>query len=652
MAGMLNIGITGLAVSQYQLNTTSHNIVNANTEGYTRQRVTQISTQPQRFGNAFVGNGANVSGVDRQYSQFLTAQLRSADNRRAELAAYNEQISQINNLVADPNAGLSPAISAFFAGMQDVSANPANVPARQALVSNAQSLVSRLNSLDQRLDELRSGVEGEIKGAVDRINELATDIADVNQRIIVAQTGGPGVPANDLLDARDALVTELNGLIRTTTVDNGDGRVNVFIGSGQALVMGSNASQLRSVPDANDPQRTTIYSTRPDGSTLVPLPERLLTGGKLGGLLAFRTESLDLAQNQLGLVALSMATQFNEQHKLGSDLNGQLGANFFDVPAPTVVPATGAAASIDLNTLSELTGADYELRRNAGNYTLTNLVSGASTSIATGGSVTFEGLTINTAASTLAAGDIALIRPTRDVAGDIRVSAGVAADPRLVAAAAPVSANVPVSNGGDARVRDITLTSVTGMGATAATPHFAAFSLSWDANTLTVPAGYTLAPNTSFNPATDATGKSFTLTHTSGYSWSFTLAGTPASGDTFGFQSNADGVADNRNAALLGDLQVAKTMLAPSGGNATANFQSAYSQLVSTIGNKAREVQVGERTQTTLVEQATAQRDSLSGVNLDEEAANLVRFQQAYQASGRVMSVAQRLFDEVLSIAR
>ncbi|MFA7606799.1 MAG: flagellar hook-associated protein FlgK [Rhodocyclaceae bacterium] len=238
MAGLLNIGLTGLNAAQGQLSTTSHNITNAGTPGYNRQTVVQTTLDPLFSGAGFFGQGTRITAVEREYSQFLENQVLSADNRRIEYATYAGQISQINNLLADATVGLSPAMQEFFAGVQEVAANPTSVPARQSLISTASAMVSRFQALDERITEVRNGVEGQIRVAVDSINVLADKIGEMNRQIVVAQAAGAGVPANDLLDRRNHLISELNQLIKVSTVDNGDGQVNVFVGSGQPLVLG------------------------------------------------------------------------------------------------------------------------------------------------------------------------------------------------------------------------------------------------------------------------------------------------------------------------------------------------------------------------------------------------------------------------------
>lgn len=658
MAGLLNIGLSALNVAQSQLSTTSHNIANAGTEGFTRQRVVQTTNDPLFTGVGFFGQGTRVANVTRAYSQFLENQVQNADNRRAEYSAYNAQISQLNNLFADPSVGLSTTLDGFFAGVQEVAANPTSLAARQALISTGESLVARFQSLDQRIDEVRQGVEGQIGATVDQINTFARAIADMNQRIVLAQSAGTSVPANDLLDQRNQIVRELNQLIKVNAVPDQNGSLSVFIGSGQTLVIGNTASTLTAVPSANDPQRGAVALVASNGTT-TELPEKLLTGGEIAGLLGFRREALDPAQNRLGLIAASFASAFNAQHRLGVDLDGILGQDFFRQPPVSVQPSDAATVSIDPAALGQLTDADYRLSFDGTSHTLTNLSTGNSATVVAGDS--FEGLRID-ALGGLAAGASALIQPTRYAAGEIVMAIS---DTRKVAAGNPVASTVPAANGGTLKVSDILVGDVTGMDQAPAIPDgkpdFAPFSLSWSANALSLSAGYTLtsgnppAADNSYDPVTEGAGKTFGITGPGGFSFSFRLSGLPADGDSFSFGTNAGGVADNRNASLLGALQTTKLLFnagATGTDSPTATLGNAYAQLVSRVGNKTREVQVNEQAQDALLAQASDAREALSGVNLDEEAANLVRFQQSYQAAGQVMSVAQRLFDSLLAIGR
>lgn len=681
MAGMLNIGVSGLNAAQAQLNTTSHNITNAGTVGYHRQTVGQAARPPLFTGAGFFGQGTDVTSVTRSYNQFLENQVLQADNRRAQYGAYSAQIGQINNLLADSTTGLSPALANFFAGVQEVASNPTSVAARQSLISNGQALASRFQSLNTRLEEVRQGVEGGIVQTVESINTYAKAIAEMNQRIVVAQAGGAGAPANDLLDQRDQLLAELNKLVQITVVDETDsgkanGAVSVFIGSGQPLVLRGTVSQFQVIPSAADPQRGAISLTAPGGNT-IEIAESLLSGGELGGLLEFRRVSLDAAQNELGLIALGITETFNAQHKLGVDLEGVLGKDFFKPIAPTVVPAV-AGVSTSITDVSEVRAKDYRVlvsggsvRLFAGDEELASLA--LAPAPAWPATLTGGGIAVSLPGAASIPADGLLIQPTRNAARNIAV--GIS-DPREIAAGGPVSVTSPLTNQGTGKVTNIDVRSVVGMDASGdGVPDFSAIGLTFDGANLavpTVPAAYTISrltkdstsgewivdpaytPGSSiaYNPGTDSSGVQFRITSTDGYEFDFRVSGTPENGDVFSFAPSVAGVADNRNAVALGALQTTKVLGADASGRPTATFQSLYAQTVTTVGNKTREVQVNEAAQESLLDQATSARDSVSGVNLDEEAANLVRYQLAYQASARVMTVAQRLFDELISIGR
>ena len=648
MAGLLNIGLTGLNAAQVQLNTTSHNITNAATPSFTRQQAIQSTNDPLFTGVGFFGQGTRVDSIKRQYSEFLQNNVLSADNRRAEYAAYSAQISQVNNLLADPTAGLSPALQEFFAGVQEVAANPTSIPARQALISSGQSFVARFQAMDTRLNEIRDGVEGQIASSVDLINTLAGQIGELNQRIVVAQAAGPTVPANDLLDQRDQLVLELNQLIKTSTVIERDGQMSVFIGSGQPLVLGLDVSRLGVVATPDDPARSSIALIAPNG-VAINLPEKLLNGGELGGLLAFRRESLDVTRDQLNRIARQFAEIFNEQHSKGVTLEGVLGGDFFKLDM--VFSDGGSMAIAPEVTIANdnlLTNDRYRVvydNTDPAGFVMTRLSDNVQINPADVG----LSIALPPPPAVLPNGSSYLVVPLRNAARDISVAVQ---QPRDVAAGSPVSVSTPLTNGGNGTVEDIQVASTASFASSY--PFFADFAVSYNGGQLNVAGPYTIdpPPPANFNPVNDASGKVFTVSLAGEPVFSFKFSGTPADGAVFNFSPTEEGLADNRNMVALGALQTTRTMLVDASGSPTVTFQSAYTQIVTQTGNKGREVQTGMQVQETLLRQSKDARDALSGVNLDEEAANLLRYQQAYQAAGRVMSIAQRLFDEIVSLGR
>lgn len=642
--GIFNVAVTGLNAAQVGILTTSHNIANASTEGYNRQQIIQSTNTPMFTGAGYIGQGTNVLTVRRVYDQQLSEQVLAASTGAAEMDSYLTQISQIDNLLADPSAGLSPALSGFFSTVQEMAANPASIPARQAMLSASQALVARFQSIDQRMTEIRTGVNGMVTSEVTAINSYAQQIAEINQRIILAQAAGPNQPPNDLLDQRDQLIADLNTKIRATTITQSDGTYSVFIGNGQPLVVGTLPYSMKAVASPDDPERIVVALTSPTGNT-VYMPESMLSGGSLGGLIAFRSQSLDEAQNALGRIALTFAQNFNDQHQLGQDLDGDLGGDYFNMSlmGPMVrdnANNTGTAtiaAAIDTANIDDLTTSDYRLTYSAANtFSLTRLSDGQ-TWTGTGASqaASFadlqtdlaadpQGFTL-TFAGSATLGDSFLIQPTRAGATNLALAISNARD---IAAAAPIRSAAALANTGTGSIS-------AGIALDTTDPNL------WTTTTLNfVAGGYQVngaGPVIAYTP-----GANIDLN-----GWRVVVSGTPAAGDVFTIERNSAGVSDNRNAVLLGALQTAPKM-----ENGTATYQSAYSTIVAQIGNKAREVEITGQAQQSLLEQAQSTRDQLSGVNLDEEAANLLRYQQAYQAAAKVIGIATTLFDEILALGR
>ncbi len=629
-SGIFSIGVSGLNAAQAGLLTTSHNIANAATDGFTRQTTIQSNRDPQFTGSGFFGQGVDVTTVRRLYSQFLDTQVLTAQTQASYLDSFVAQAQQIDNLLADPSSGLSPALQSFFSGVQDVAANPASAPSRQSMISLGQALVSRFQAIDTRLSEIREGINTEVAGVVKQINTIASGIASVNRQI-VNSGNSEALPANDLMDQRDKLVADLNKLVRANVVTQSDGTYNVFIGTGQSLVVGTQTLTLTSGRSTEDPSNIEIGYLI--GGSTVTLPPSSLQGGQLGGLLSFREQTLDPAQNEFGRVATVLAQTFNDQHRLGQDLNGALGGNFFSPPAAVVQSRTNNAGtgviSATLANVGQLTASDYRVTFSGGNYLVTRLSDDTQQSFAALPQ-TVDGVTLALASGVPANGDSFLIQPTRYAARDVRVTVS---DTALVAAAAPVRTAGTLANGGTGKISAGIVSSI--------------------AN-LPLPGAVTLtyAQSTNQFTVTGAAPAAGPFTYTNGSAIAFnglsvTVTGTPADGDTFTIANNTAGVADNRNALLLAQLQTVQTV-----ANGSANYQSAYSQLVSNVGNDTREVKVQSTAQDALVQQTRAAQQSFSGVNLDEEAANLIRFQQAYQASGKVLQIASTLFDTLLQLGQ
>lgn len=638
-SSLFGIGISGLNSAQAGLLTTSHNISNVNTAGYSRQTVVQGTNPAQYTGVGFFGTGSNVQTIQRQYNAFLEVQARETQASASHLQRYSTQISRIDQLLGDVDAGLSSSIDEFFKGVHEVAAYPADPAARQSMLSGSGALVARFQALDKQLADARRDVNSQLESNVTAINSIATRIAQLNERIAITSSQGNGVQQpNDLLDQRDTLVRELNTMIRATVVEQDDGSYNVFIGSGQALVVREQANSLSLVDGLEYASDKQIALNA--GGSQVRLRASDLPGGELGGLLEYRDRTLNEAHNALGRIAMTMAAEFNAQHKLGQDLNGAMGGDYFGEAKPlwhaNVNNAAGSGIGIVVADYGKLTTSDYRLTYDGTNYTLTRLPQNTSQTFAAAAMpATVDGMTITINA--MSAGDSFLIQPTRDGATALSL---LVSDTNAIAAASPIRTAASLDNIGNATI-----------GSGAVSTGFAAPVANYEIR-FTVAAGVTTYEVFDTTTATSvSTGNAYTsgaqINFLPGLGINVSINGTPADGDTFTVGPNTNGAADNRNALALAAIQTTNVMAGD-----TATLQGGYAQLVASIGNKARELQVTAEAQTNLLKETLTARESISGVNLDEEAANLLRYQQAYQASGKVIAIAGSLFDSILEIMR
>ncbi|WP_028453104.1 flagellar hook-associated protein FlgK [Chitinilyticum aquatile] len=668
-SSVFGIGVSGLNAANLGLTTTGHNIANVNTPGYSRQRIIQSAPYPQGSGSGFVGMGVKVDTITRIYDQFLTRQVNSTQSQSSYYDALLSHLKEIDNIVADPDAGVSPALQSFFSSVQNVTTNPSNMPSRQQMLASSQTLLNRFQVFEQRLAEQRNSLNGEVTNTVNSINAIAQSIAKVNNQI--ALTNGAGQPPNDLLDQRDQLVRELNVQVKATTLQNDDGTINVFIGSGQSLVMGGNATTLTTAPSQADPERLAVVYQQ--GANQVELPDSLLNGGVLGGLLEYRSKSLDLAQNSLNRMALVFAQTFNEQHRAGMDLNGNLGGDYWDfstvtmasipptVPPTTVKPpALGAVRTNQANTggasltgyisdVSKLAASDYELVFDAASnkYTLTRLSDGSRSILdpTVAGQDPVAGLNIEgmylKLSATPAGGDRFTIQPTKGFINGLSV--GIT-DPREIAIAGPVLATPNKTNTGSLKITQpevaaqTTVTTDAAINPSLRNKVTVTFNAAGTFDVFDNTAGVALATGVAYTPG-------MTLSYNG---WNMKLDGQAAAGDVIVVDKNtATGSADNRNGLALGKLQTTRLM---DGGSAT--YQEGYGRMVAAIGTQTSEAKVLADAQGAMLTQAEQARDSVSGVNLDEEAANLLRYQQAYQAASKLIQIAQQAFQEIINIGR
>jgi len=639
---LFNIGLSGLNVAQNALTTVGHNFSNAATPGYTRQNTIIASAGGQYTGSGFYGQGSNTLTVQRVYDSFLTGQLRGATSASSDLATYADQISQIDNLLADQKGGLAPLMQKFFAAVQTVSNTPADAAARQGLLSSAQALAGQMKSSSDYFKQLQDGLNTQIKSTVTQVNDYTKEIAKLNGEISRMTAASGGQAPNDLLDQRDQAVAKLTELVGAKVVIQDGNTYNVVVGNGQPLVLGTDSYDIKAIPSASDPSRIVIGYTVPGSNGTYEAEEGSITGGSLGGFLRFRTDSLDAAQNAIGRLSLAIGQKFNDQHKLGIDLNGAIGTDLFALGKAQVFAnaknTSGAIVQATITNTSNLTVSDYTLRLTNGNYTLTRKSDNTVVATQPLATATYpmtleaDGFQINLD-SAMTVSDSFEIQPTRNAAAGFDT---LITDPAKIAAASPSRADAATSNAGSATAK---LTNVAPGFSLLAGPLTVRYNAATTSYVFSNAAGTPLAPQPA--PTTTATGVDYTIN-----GMTFSFGGTPKDGDTFTLSNNAGSVSDNGNALLLAKLQTAKTI------NGTSSFNDAYATLVNDVGSKTKSALIASTSQDSITNQVYAAQQSVSGVNMDEETVNLLKFQQLYQANAKVIQAASTVFDTLIGIGR
>ncbi|KVN88326.1 flagellar biosynthesis protein FlgK [Burkholderia ubonensis] len=639
---LMNLGISGLNAAIWGLTTTSNNIANAATPGYTIERPVYAEASGQYTGSGYLPQGVNTVTVQRQYSQYLSDQLNNAQTQGGALSTWNTLVAQLNNYVGSPTAGISTAITNYFTGLQNVANKAADTSVRQTAMSNAQVLADQLKAAGAQYDALRQSVNTQLSATVAQINTYTTQIAQLNQQIATA--GSQGQPPNQLMDQRDQAVSNLSSLAGIQVVRNDQG-YSVFMAGGQPLVVADKSYTLAAVTSSSDPSELTIVSqgiagANPPGPNQA-LPDASLSGGTLGGLLAFRRQTLDPAQAQLGAIATSFAAQVNAQNALGVDLSGNPGGNLFSTGSPTVYANQANTGNATLNVSfanpSQPTTSDYTLSyQGANKYALTDRATGTVVGTATSATmpISIGGLNFSVS-GTMNAGDSFTVLPTRGALGGFSLAT---ANGSAIAAASPYVSSASTTNLGTGTIGAPSVTNASAV--TTTNPYTITIGTN-GAGALT----YTITNPSATPPTTAPVSYTAGTPITLAPGLSVTMSGTPASGDTFKVLPNTGGTSDGSNALALAQLVTAKTL-----GGGTTTLTGAYANYVNGIGNTASQLKSSSAAQTALVGQITKAQQEVSGVNQNEEAANLMQYQQLYQANAKVIQTASTLFQTVLGL--
>ncbi|MCW2267474.1 flagellar hook-associated protein FlgK [Pseudomonas sp. JUb96] len=678
MSNLISIGLSGLNASQAALSVTSNNIANAGTSGYSRQQAVQTTGGMQNIGVGFIGTGTTLSDVRRIYNGYLDNQLQTATSLNTDAAAFQDQITSVDKLLADSNTGISSVLTAFFSALQTASATPGDVASRQLLLTQAQTLSNRFNAISSQMSQQNDSINSQLETLSGQVNKLSSNIAEYNKQI--AQLSASGNTPNNLIDARNEAVRSLNELVGVT-VQERDGNLDVYLGTGQSLVTGNSANTLSVAPGSTDKSQ---YSLQINYQTFSSDVTSVVTGGQIGGLLRYRNDVLAPSINELGRVALVVADSINSQLGQGLDANGQFGSGLFSsINSITAISQRSLAASsnsagsgnldVTIADSGALTTYDYEVKFTSDKQYTVRRSDGTEMGnfdLDADPAPVIDGFSLKLNGGGLAAGDSFKVIPTRAAAGSINT---VLTDANKLAFAGPISATAGSGNGGTGTITQPSLGERLDIyggaeqaqlqeaikhsmpvrvvfgeasGGTQSYKIFDAKGSEISAGNIVPGQDNDLAINVPMrdaagNPMLDASGNPRT------FKVETTIGGSPSANDSFTLGFNADGKSDNRNAKALLGLQTQSTVGTGSGGG--ISFTSAYASLVERVGAKAAQAKIDTTASGAVLDSAKASRASVSGVNLDDEAASLVKFQHYYTASSQIIKTAQETFSTLIN---
>lgn len=625
MSSVLSTGTSALLAFQRALATTSHNVANIKTPGYSRQKVDFATANPQNYGYGDVGNGTRITDVRRVADQLAISRLLDGSGELARLKQLSTMADRVDAMFSDASTNVAGVWSNFFDSVSGLSSNASGSADRQNVLDSGKTLANRFQQLNTQLNNLNAEVNNGLIAGATEINRLAQEIAQLNGSI----GSNAATAAPDLLDRRDQLIANLVGYTGGNAVMQDGGIMNVYTAGGQALVVGTTASKVTTVTDPYQPERLQL-ALESQGQKITINGKTL--GGQIGGLLEFRDTVLTPAQAELGKLAIGMASSFNDVHRQGADLYGNMGGDFFTIGNPRITANssnTGTASmSASFGDLSKLDGQNIVMKFDGTQWQATRADTGATIPM-TGTGTAADPLVLNgvslVMSGTPAKDDRFLLQPTAGVAGSMEVAI---TDTSRIAAAAPIKGSAAMANTGTGKLTGVKVTD-------AGNP------------ALRNPAAIVFTSATEYTidgvgPNTYTAGQTITAN-----GWSFVLDGAPKQGDTFNIGPTPAGSSDNSNALLLAKVEDAKTFNA-----GTVTLSGALGGLTTQVGAAARSAEYSLQAQQVITDQAQAARDSISGVNLDEEAADMLRLQQAYQAASQLISTADTMFQTILGAVR
>lgn len=629
-SSLMQIGKTAMFASYAAMQTTSNNIANANTVGYSRQQAEFATAQGLQTSVGYFGSGVDVTTISRAYNQLLTAQANSTSSTSASDQAQLSYLTQLESAFSTGTSGIGYAAGQLFNTFVDVADNPSDSSSRQVALSQANQVASLISGASQQLQALQSSVTQDVTTQLATVNSLAAQVAKLNQQISAVQSSGQS--PNDLLDQRDQLINQIGNYIDVTALPADDGSIGLFVGGGQSLVLGATANTLKAVPGTYDSSQVQVAIQSGNGPSQI-VPSSSITGGSIGGLLKFQDDDLSAGNAMLGQLATAISSAVNEQQSLGLDLTGASGGAIFSIGSPRVLPAStnsgSASLSVSVTDANQAQASDYKLTYDGTNYNLVRLSDNQTsagspfTAAQLAAGVTVDGVKIQLDSGSASPGDSFLLQPVSNTASKMQT---VLTDPSGIAAASPFTAAVGASNTGTATVTGIT----------AVDPSYNA-SLGADIKFTSDNGDYSYT----LGDGTTGTGTWTANNPIEINGFALQLSGVPKSGDTIAVSPTTAISSNNGNAQAFVNLGTSAMVLG-------ANITDAYSAVVASVGVQVQTVTASASASSAAASDAETARANVAGVNLDEEASRLMQYQQSYQAAAKILQVAQTVFDTLI----
>lgn len=647
---ILGIAYSGLNAFQYALDVAGNNIANSTTRGYSRQSILLTQSASHRYGGSYIGSGVAIASIYRNSDQFANAQVRSTLSTKSQYNAFYQQAIQIDQLTSQSGSSISSSLQTFFDSFNQLNNAPDSAASRGVALSQSQLLVEQFTFLQGNLDKFQENSTAQITAVADKINEITANIVALNQEIM----GKPNFP--ELLDQRDLLLKDLSEYAELSIMELDNGMVNVGLSTGEMLVVGPNQRTLSVQYNPVSGLGTKVFLG--SGAGQLDITSELTTG-TLGGLMDYERGVLAKTNQTIGLMAIGLAQTFNAQNKLGMDLNNQLGQNIFTDYNTTAMQLqrsissaknTGTGTlSVDITDLSKVQISDYQLvvsdvatnqlrliRDSDGTSTTLNWSSNPPAPPA--GQIVIDGMTITVDnMANLADNDSFTITPTRGAAREFALQIN---DANQMALASAVRTSASMNNTGAGSVNLGTVLNTSSVN----NQYRVDFISPTDFNVVDVATNTIVSGPLPFTPNTDNVVQ---IPDATNPSYSIVLSGMPATGDQFTAEYNQGGFGDNRNGLLLAGLQQSQLF-----SNGTETLFDCYSDLLSDVGSQTYQAKTRAAAFDILHQQSVDMQESKSGVNLDEEGANLLRFQQAYAAAGKLMEISTQMMHVLFDMMR